>query len=325
MNHGFDLNLTRSCASRKNVGDPFAGNSGTVLPQKRSAERSRLRERSACSCLAMVLSIFAFGCASATRSGSSVTNADFPISITIAGTGNGAVTSNPAGFNCSSDCSAGIPFGSTVTLSATPGPNATFAGWNGDCTGTGSCPISVTSAKSVTATFSAVQFNLAVAVSGSGKGKLESTPAGIDCGDTATTCSALFNAGSSVTLTPVMDAESTFGGWSSGCTGTGVCLVSMSADRSAGVAFNLIRYAIVVTLDSAGSGLVQSQPQGIVCGQACFANFEIGQSVTLTAAPAAGFAFSGWSGDCSGAGTCTITNIATARSVVAHFAVTPGA
>ena len=43
--------------------------------------------------------------------------------------------------------------GTNVTLTATPQVGSSFAGWTGACTGTGSCVIPMTSAKSVTATF----------------------------------------------------------------------------------------------------------------------------------------------------------------------------
>jgi hypothetical protein len=44
--------------------------------------------------------------------------------------------------------------------------------------------------------------------------------------------------------------------------------------------------------------------------------------VTLTATPDAGFSFSGWSGACSGTGTCSLT-MSTAQSVTATFAAIP--
>ncbi|MBF0342743.1 MAG: DUF1566 domain-containing protein [Nitrospirae bacterium] len=76
--------------------------------------------------------------------------------ISIYGTGDGTVTSSPAGINCGSTCSASFAVGTSVTLTATASDNATFAGWSWDCVGTSStCTLTMSAAKSVTATFNA--------------------------------------------------------------------------------------------------------------------------------------------------------------------------
>jgi hypothetical protein len=70
-----------------------------------------------------------------------------------------------------------------------------------------------------------------------------------------------------------------------------------------------------------GSGTISSAPGGLACGSTCGYTYEIGSSVTLTAAPAAGSTFTGWSGaGCSGTGTCTVSMEA-AKSVTASFAL----
>src|SRR5206468_3823127 len=64
-----------------------------------------------------------------------------------------------------------------------------------------------------------------------------------------------------------------------------------------------------------------SSPAGISCGATCAAAYASGTVVTLTAAPAAGSTFSGWSGgSCSGTGTCTVT-LSAATTVTATFTV----
>jgi endoglucanase len=73
--------------------------------------------------------------------------------VTKAGRGTGTVTSSPAGINCGSTCVATFTGGTTVTLAATPGTRSRFAGWSGDCSGTGACVLSMTVDHSVTATF----------------------------------------------------------------------------------------------------------------------------------------------------------------------------
>ncbi len=76
-------------------------------------------------------------------------------------------------------------------------------------------------------------------------------------------------------------------------------------------------------LQVVGGGTVSSQPAGIDCGVTCSASYAAGTSVMLTATPAAGQTFSGWTGACSGSATlCTLT-ISEARSVIATFAAPP--
>ncbi len=78
-----------------------------------------------------------------------VSPAFYALSITKSGTG--SVTSYPSGINCGSTCSAS--FNGSVTLAATPASGSYFAGWSGDCTGTGSCVVTMNAARNVTANF----------------------------------------------------------------------------------------------------------------------------------------------------------------------------
>lgn len=74
-----------------------------------------------------------------------------------------------------------------------------------------------------------------------------------------------------------------------------------------------------LTVTVTGNGSVASAPTGIDCGATCNAQFTAGAVVTLTATPAADSAFLGWSGDCAGTGSCSVTMNA-ARSATAQFA-----
>src|SRR5690348_8245189 len=76
-----------------------------------------------------------------------------------------------------------------------------------------------------------------------------------------------------------------------------------------------------VTTSGTGTGTVTSNPPGIDCTSSCSANFSPGSKITLTAMPDSGFAFTGWSGACSGTGNCTVT-LNTVSSVTANFAAT---
>ncbi len=83
------------------------------------------------------------------------------------------------------------------------------------------------------------------------------------------------------------------------------------------------QYSLTLTKSGTGSGSVSSNPAGIDCGLVCSYGFSLSSSVTLTASPAAGSTFSGWSGSgCSGTSTCTVT-MSAARAVTAEFALVP--
>jgi len=76
---------------------------------------------------------------------------------------------------------------------------------------------------------------------------------------------------------------------------------------------------LTVTKGGAGTGTVTSAPASIDCGATCAADFPTGTAVTLTATAAAGSVFSGWSGACTGTGTCQVAMDA-AAAVTAGFA-----
>lgn len=79
----------------------------------------------------------------------------YPVYATLAGTGKGAVTTNPSSFTCTTGtCSAQFQQGSSVTLTAAPDSDSTFDGWSGACSGTvQACTVTMTYDKSATSTF----------------------------------------------------------------------------------------------------------------------------------------------------------------------------
>ena len=108
--------------------------------------------------------------------------------LTVTKTGNGTVTSSPAGVNCGSDCSEPYPNGSVVTLTATPAPGSLFTGWSGNGCSNGS--VTMNADRACTATFNTappqtytLTVNVAKTMSstGTGNGTVTSNPAGINC------------------------------------------------------------------------------------------------------------------------------------------------
>jgi hypothetical protein len=83
----------------------------------------------------------------------------FTLTVTKSGTGDGIVTSTPAGINCGTDCSDTYQKTTkpkNMKLKIKPDAYATFLGWGGVCQGQGTkttCTVKMDSDKSVTASF----------------------------------------------------------------------------------------------------------------------------------------------------------------------------
>jgi Tol biopolymer transport system component len=237
------------------------------------------------------------------------------LAVGRSGTGSGTVTSDPPGIDCGLDCQEDFTYGTVVNLTAQAAASSTFAGWSGDCTGTGQCVANMDQTRSVTATFTLNDYLLIVGRSGTGSGTVSSLPPGIDCG---ADCQETFRYGTVVTLTAQAAAGSTFTGWISDCTGPGQCVLTIDDAKSAIADFTLNEYPLSVGKSGTGSGTVTSDPPGIDCGADCQEDFTYGTVVTLTAQAAVNSAFTGWSGDCSGTGACVLT-ITQPYSVTADF------
>lgn len=247
------------------------------------------------------------------------------LSVTKSGTGAGSLSSNPVGIDCGPSCSdddADFELGSLVTLTAAPDTGSNFYFWSGGgCSGTSpTCTVTMSQARSVTATFTVDELALTVVKQGGGTGAVASSPTGISCG---TTCNADYAHGTPVTLTASPGGNSQFGGWSGdGCSGTSAtCTVTIDQARSIEVTFTLQKRTLTVSKTGNGSGLVSSGPAGIDCGSACAADFDIGSSVTLVPDAAPGSDFDGWSGACTGSGAACLVTINQARSVEAEFSL----
>lgn len=78
----------------------------------------------------------------------------FTLAVSKSGLGSGTVTSNPAGINCGSTCSASYASNAVVTLTANPALLSGFTGWSGCDTVSGTtCTVAVNRARAVVASF----------------------------------------------------------------------------------------------------------------------------------------------------------------------------
>jgi Zn-dependent metalloprotease len=220
--------------------------------------------------------------------GQTLVQAPRRLTVTKAGTGSGTVSSSPAGIACGSTCSSFFAYNTDVTLSASAGVGSTFTGWSGeDCSGTGTCQVTMDQARSVTATFTLNTYVLTVSKAGTGGGTVSSSPAGIDCGST---CSTGFDYNTVVTLSASVGSNSTFTGWSGeGCSGTGTCQVTMDQARSLTATFTVVACAQFIQqgskLDGTGGASVALSADGdtaIVGGYALGGSGDFGAAWVFT-------------------------------------------
>ena len=255
---------------------------------------------------------------SATNSISTTTNTQV---LSVSQVGSGSVTSNPSGISLGAAGSTNASFanGTSVTLTETPSSGWSFTGWSGACTGSAAtCTVSMSQARSVTATFTQVTYQLSVTQVGSGS--VSSDVSGISL-TTPGTQSHSYNGGTSVTLTESPASNYSFTGWSGACTGSAAtCTVSMSQARSVTATFTVVTYNVGVT--QMGNGSIRANSTTISSSPGTTTvTFNAGTTVQLSEVPAAGYVFSGWSGACSGqSATCSIT-INQASNVTANFVI----
>lgn len=86
-----------------------------------------------------------------------------------------------------------------------------------------------------------------------------------------------------------------------------------------------LNQTLTVNKSPGAGGTVTQMTTGapiIDCGATCSASPARNSTLTLVATPNAGYDFAGWSGDCAGTGTCTLTMSAN-RTVTASFTAQP--
>jgi len=155
------------------------------------------------------------------------------------GNGSGAVRSADPAFECSAQCVQNLAANANVRLTAVPASGSTFAGWQGACSGTADCSLTMDMDRDVTANFSTPPPGMAridVVPIGKGSGRVTSSPAGIDC---PAVCSISVAAGTNISLTAMPDGSSTFVGWGGACSGGGGCNFSANGNQTAWVNFDL--------------------------------------------------------------------------------------
>lgn len=224
--------------------------------------------------------------------------------VTVQTHGAGVVSSSDQLIQCGATCIHRYPKGTRVTLTATAGTGATFAGWLGPCAGQPNpCLLTVSSYTPVAADFTTP---VSVSLVGTGTGTVTSSPAGLNC---KPTCTALFPARTMVTLTAAPGAGQAFNGWTGPCSGLALtCAFPISSAEAVSAAFT-DHWTVSVAFSGSGSARIVSTPAGLDCGATCSAGFAPGATVTLTATPDAASYIADWGvpGCLPNTPTCTVT------------------
>ena len=183
---------------------------------------------------------------------------------------------------------------SAVTVTASPRTGYRFDRWSGACTGSGTCSVTMTADRAVTAHFVA-RYTLTTGASPSGGGTV--------------TGGGTYDDGTNVTVTAAANLGYRFVEWSGACLGTGACTVAMNGDRAVTATFEV---GPVYTL----TARAQPAAGGTVTGGG---RYNGGTNVTVTATANSGYRFSHWTGGaCSGSGACSV-GMTRNRLVVAVF------
>jgi Tol biopolymer transport system component/subtilisin-like proprotein convertase family protein len=204
------------------------------------------------------------------------------------GTGSGIITSqaglSPA-INCTitngvpaGACSQTYPLNTSVVLTLTPSGGSVFNGWSNACTGTGTCAVVMSTARTATASLTPPPPSLTITGAGTGSGVVTSQPGltpAINCtlsGGVATgVCSRTYPLNTSITLSFLVQGASSFTGWGGSCSGSGSCVVTMNQSRTVVAEFDGTPQTTIETMtpsrgSTTGGTLVTIRGSGFVGG-----------------------------------------------------------
>ena len=213
----------------------------------------------------------------------------YTLSISI--NGNGAVIKNPN--------QASYTYGQVVQLTANPSAGWYFSSWGGNLSGsTNPTTITMTSNKSVTATFNQWVYSLAITVEPVAGGSVTAVP------------SPPYHYNDVVTLSATANPGYSFDHWGGDLSGSAnPTTITMNGNKSVIANFSLIHYTLTITLQ--GQGTVAKNPNQPW--------YTYGQVVQLTANPSTGWLFDHWGGDLSGSTNPTSITMNGNKSVIANF------
>lgn len=245
--------------------------------------------------------------------------------LNVGGAGAGQVTAPSVSLACalavggrvSGVCAASEPWGTTVTLQATPDARSAFAGWGGECQSVSglTCVARLTAARRVTATFIPRQVALTLQGTGDGEGTIlvDGQPAcTLVAGAMQASCVTQVDVGSVVTLSANTAVSSTFSGFRGACMGPSSCQLTMDAPQTVTAPFALRRFVLTTTSSGTGGGTTSINGAPfctLVAGappKVCTMSVAWGTLLQVANTPAVGNVLAALGGACSLGAPCTV-------------------
>lgn len=147
------------------------------------------------------------------------------------------------------------------------------------------------------------QYTLTVLYAGTGTGTVARVPD-----------QTVFLDGDSVQLTATPNAGSTFTEWQGDLTGSAnPATLLMNSNKTVTAVFDIPGYVLTTAVDPVGGGSITRNPD--------LPAYPAGSTVQLTAVPALGYVFVGWSGDGAGTANPLTITMDSDKNVTAHFAL----
>lgn len=241
-----------------------------------------------------------------------------PRIVTINKEGLGTIISHPNGIDCGDTCAGYFSSGTELALSTVslPENGYEFHSWQGDCTGSGTCSLTVDTNKEVTAIFSKLPIY---------KVKVAKPSGGYIIGYARTTtgpseteifcppdCAGNFYKGQTIILEARPKDIFYLKGWR-GCThetdNTCSIVLSKPLTQAKAIFMKKSKYRLEITKNTSGS--ITSNLKGVYCKAKqtrCVFKVYEDTNLLLTLNPTPGHTYLGWTGDCSGSSSeCSLT------------------